>query len=46
MLDFAHRYSAAIDWSTLDGAERMLRATGAFDEDPASARIRLPEPWD
>ncbi|MDP2713130.1 MAG: Fic family protein [Solirubrobacteraceae bacterium] len=46
MLDFAHRYSIAIDWSTHDRAERMLRATGAFDEDPAAARIRLPEPWD
>jgi hypothetical protein len=46
MLDFAHRYSTAIDWSTHDRAERSLRATGAFDEDPAAARIRLPEPWD
>lgn len=46
MLDFAHRYTTAIDWSTHDRAERALRATGAYDEDPAAARIRLPEPWD
>lgn len=46
MLDFAHRYSAAIDWSDENRAGPMLSATGAFDEDPAAARIRLPEPWD
>lgn len=46
MVDFAHRYSTAIDWSSQDRAERALGATGAFDEDPATARIRLPEPWD
>lgn len=46
MLDFAQRYSAAIDWSTQARAQRMLEATGAFDEDSATARIRLPEPWD
>jgi hypothetical protein len=46
MLDFAQRYSAAIDWSTQAGAQRMLEATGAFDENSATARIRLPEPWD
>jgi len=46
MLDFAHRYSRAIEWSDPERAERRLRATGAFDEDPAAAQIRLPEPWD
>lgn len=46
MLDFAQRYAGAIDWSTSENAQRMLEATGAFDENAATARIRLPEPWD
>lgn len=46
MLDFAQRYSSAIDWSTEASAARMLQATGAFEGDAATARIRLPEPWD
>jgi hypothetical protein len=45
-LDFAHRYSAQIDWESQPTAQRILEATGAFEEDPATARIRLPEPWD
>lgn len=45
-LDFAQRYAATIDWSSRESAQRMLEATGAFEDDPATARIRLPEPWD
>ncbi|HEX4345118.1 MAG TPA: Fic family protein [Solirubrobacteraceae bacterium] len=45
-LDFAHRYSAMVDWSSRPHAQRMLEATGAFEENGDSARIRLPEPWD
>ena len=31
----------------VDGSavQRILDATGAFEEDPATARIRLPETW-
>ena len=46
MLDFAQRYSALVDWSTQENAQRTLEATGAFDEDSETARIRLPEPWE
>jgi len=44
-LDFAHRYSAQIDWESQPTAQRILESTGAFDESP-TARIRLPDPWD
>jgi len=42
MLDFAQRYTHAIDWSDLDGARRVLERTGAFAEGE-DARLRLPE---
>ena len=46
MLDFAQAYAAAIDWSDLKTAERMLEETNAFVEpEPAEergARLRLP----
>jgi hypothetical protein len=45
-LDFAHRYSSLVDWSDRARAQRVLEATGAFDENVATARLRLPEPWD
>ena len=45
-LDFAHRYSVQIDWESRPTAQRSLDATGAFEENAAIARIRLPEPWD
>ena len=45
-LDFAHRYSTHLSWENQATAQRILEATGAFDENPATARIRLPEPWD
>jgi Fic family protein len=45
-LDFAHRYSSLVDWSDRSRAQRILEATGAFDENAATAQLRLPEPWD
>ena len=39
MLDFAQRYTAAIDWSDLTVARRMLERTNAF-VDPATAELR------
>jgi hypothetical protein len=45
-LDFAHRYSAQVDWESQATAQRILEATGAFDENPTTARLRLPKPWD
>lgn len=46
VLDFAQAYAAAIDWSDLKTAERMLEETNAFVEpEPAEergARLRLP----
>jgi hypothetical protein len=45
-LDFAQRYSSLIDWSARRSAQRILEATGAFEENLDTARIRLPEPWD
>jgi Fic family protein len=45
-LDFAHRYSANVNWESQHTAQRILEDTGAFDENPATARIRVPEPWD
>ena len=44
-LDFAHRYSAEINWESQATAQRILDSTGAFDEGP-TARIRVPDPWD
>jgi hypothetical protein len=45
-LEFAHRYSVLVDWSSEKAARRVLEATGAFDDNATTARIRLPEPWD
>lgn len=45
-LDFAQRYSSRVDWSDRSRAQRVLEATGAFDENAATARLRLPEPGD
>jgi hypothetical protein len=45
-LDFVHRYSAQVDWESQATAQRILEATGAFDEDATTARIRLPDPWE
>ncbi|MDR1622363.1 MAG: Fic family protein [Synergistaceae bacterium] len=44
MLDFAQRYTASIDWSSLRGAADMLQATNAFSEDKNSM-LRLPCPY-
>ncbi len=48
VLDFAQEYAAAIDWSDLRIAERMLEETNAFAEREAAgergARLRLPSP--
>jgi hypothetical protein len=45
MLDFAHQYSASIDWSSQERAQSMLEATGAFEEGSMTV-LRLPQPWD
>lgn len=42
MLDYAQRYTHAIDWRELAVARRMLTETGAFREGD-EARLRLPE---
>jgi hypothetical protein len=45
-LDFAQRYTVAIDFSDLDGARRMLDATNAFldplEADATGAHLRMP----
>ena len=41
MLDYAQRYTAAIDWSNLQQAHHTLTATGAFEEGEY-ARLVLP----
>ena len=43
MLDYAQRYTHAIDWSELNTARRMLDQTGAFAEGE-NAKLRIPEP--
>jgi Fic family protein len=46
-LDFAQRYTAAIDFSTFEGAREMLEATNAFHDpveaDAAGIRLVLPD---
>jgi fido (protein-threonine AMPylation protein) len=42
MLDFAQRYTAAIDFATYDGAVRTLAATHAFEEPRPDVRLRMP----
>jgi len=48
VLDFAQEYAAAIDWSDLKKAERMLKETNAFLEpelaEEQGLRLRLPSP--
>jgi hypothetical protein len=39
VLDFAHRYTAAVDWTAREPARRLLDATHAFT-DPAVAEDR------
>jgi Fic family protein len=41
MLDFAQKYTASVDWSTLRSATDILQATNAFSED-RSLLLRLP----
>jgi len=41
MLDYAQRYTHAIDWNNLDQARRELEKTGAFAEGE-DARLRMP----
>ncbi len=47
VLDFAQRYAAAIDWSDLETAERMLTRTNAFVQpdvaEEKGLRLQLPE---
>lgn len=47
VLDFAQAYAAAIDWSDLEAAERLLEQTNAFVTPEAAeergARLQLPE---
>jgi hypothetical protein len=42
VLDFAQRYTAAIDWSDYDRAVATLRATHAFDDPRPDLRLRMP----
>lgn len=41
-LDFAQRYTAAIDFSDYDRAVSVLRATSAFDDARPDLRLRMP----
>lgn len=42
-LRFAHDYTAAVDWSTFDTALTDLKATSAFENEPAMGqRLKLP----
>jgi Fic family protein len=41
MLEYAQRYTHAIDWSDFDAARSVLDRTGAFDEGEA-VRLRMP----
>ena len=47
-LDFAQRYTAAIDYSSFEGARVTLEQTNAFHDpaeaDTAGMRLVLPEP--
>ncbi|HKI92199.1 MAG TPA: Fic family protein [Gaiellaceae bacterium] len=47
-LDFAQRYTAAIDYSSFEGARAMLEQTNAFrdpaEADAAGVRLVLPQP--
>ncbi len=42
MLEFAQRYTAAIDFATYEGAVRTLGAIQAFEEPRPDVRLRLP----
>ena len=41
-LRYAHDYTARIDFSALDGATEVFRATNAFNEPGSSDRLQLP----
>ncbi|HEY5220401.1 MAG TPA: Fic family protein [Gemmatimonadaceae bacterium] len=41
MLDFAHRYTAAIDFSTFDGALATLQGTDALEDPGPNVRLHL-----
>ncbi|HLX78610.1 MAG TPA: Fic family protein [Acidimicrobiales bacterium] len=42
VLDFAQRYTAAVDFSNYDKAVTTLRASNAFDDPSPDLRLRLP----
>ena len=42
VLDFAQRYTAAVDFSDYDQAVAMLRATNALEDPRPDLRLRLP----
>ena len=44
VLDFAQRWVAALDWSTLTAAETTMRATNAFERPSSTIKLRLPSP--
>lgn len=48
MLDFAHRYTAAVDFAELDRARRILERTNAFadpnEAEASGVRLQLPTP--
>lgn len=49
-LDFAQKYTHAIDWTTLESAQHLLEKTHAFDDsndaDLRGVRLTLPSPED
>ena len=48
MLDFAQRWTLAVDWTTVTQTEKLLHDTNAFlteqEADAAGTRLRLPHP--
>ena len=48
MLDFAQRWTLAVDWTTVTQTEKLLHDTNAFlteqQADAAGTRLRLPHP--
>ena len=45
-LDFAHRYTAAIDFSNYDEALAVLRATNALDDPQPNIKLIMPKESD
>ena len=47
VLDFAQRWTAAIDWSDFASADAMLRSVNAYMDagltDSTAARLRMPQ---